>query len=817
MTALVSLAIWGLKASVLLGVAGLATWVFRRAPAAHRHLVWATAVLAVLALPLVGVVTPAWRVTVPAEVAGLRPDISSADVTDIAAGPAAGAAVSAHTGVTEQTGDPASFEPRSPGRVATSPISTATILLAAWVLGALLVLLAVAGSLAATIRLARRARKAEGLVAATAEMLRHHLAIARRVRVLVSPDADMPVTWGAWRPVVLLPAEAAAWSAPRLRAVLAHELAHVARWDWLTQLAARLVCAAHWMNPLAWYAARRLRQERELACDDRVLSLGTPAGDYANDLLQIARGLRGGRITALAGVSMARPSQLAGRLLAVLDPTRARHAVTRRHAAPVAVVAVLVMLPVGAMQLAGSAPSAPTPPGRSLAEQPSVPQPLIRPVVQRGATLCDWDRPGDRSSSSTNINDGRMTIALGLDGCSLDIRARGQVEFTEDDRDVAALDPDGYLVMEERARDGARRRVEVERDGGSITRRWYVNGSERSWDRDAAAWFHGALLVMFRRTSFGAEERAARIYRMRGAEGLFAEAEQIHSGHALARYYGLLAREERLTPERVRRMAAGTARITSSSALGTILSTLVANPGTDDAARAEIVRASERISSSSQRRKVLVAAADRAPLTPGLADAIVHSASGISSSSARAAVLIAVGARLPEDRPLPPTYVDAAGDISSSSEKARVLEALLRRDRLSQARLAGVFELASTISSSSARARVLVTALERHRLEDPSRDAFFAAANGIGSSSERARVLLSVLRGRPDGQTMAAVLESAGGIGSSSSRADVLVEAARLGVVRNDALRALYRRVAEGIGSRSERARALAALGEREI
>jgi len=79
-----------------------------------------------------------------------------------------------------------------------------------------------------------------------------------------------------------------------------------------------VACALYWPHPGVWMVARRLRIERELACDDRVLTAGTQPRDYAGHLLEIAYSLGGGRAPALA-VTMARPRQLEGRMLAVLD------------------------------------------------------------------------------------------------------------------------------------------------------------------------------------------------------------------------------------------------------------------------------------------------------------------------------------------------------------------------------------------------------------------------------------------------------------------------------------------------------------------
>ncbi|HXS69122.1 MAG TPA: M56 family metallopeptidase [Candidatus Polarisedimenticolia bacterium] len=162
------------------------------------------------------------------------------------------------------------------------------------------------------------------------------LGLRQRVILLQSRENLMPFTWGWLPPKIMMPAEANQWPTERRRIVLLHELAHVKRRDCLAQSIARLICAAYWMNPLAWLAARRMCIERERACDDLVLNGGCKASDYASELVQIASAFR--RVTQAAGIAMARNSNLEQRVTAIVDPSRAR------RLRPMGLVGVLTLI-----------------------------------------------------------------------------------------------------------------------------------------------------------------------------------------------------------------------------------------------------------------------------------------------------------------------------------------------------------------------------------------------------------------------------------------------------------------------------------------
>jgi beta-lactamase regulating signal transducer with metallopeptidase domain len=212
-----------------------------------------------------------------------------------------------------------------------NPPVVTILLLAIWPLGALALL---ARLLVGRTRLRAIAARAwapdDAAWTRLVEEEKRLAGVSGPVRLLVSPAASTPMTWGTRVPIVLLPEDALEWAGDHRRIVLRHELAHVARGDALAHSVATVACAVYWFHPLALLAARRMRTERERACDDRVLALGTGPGEYASLLLDVARAAREIGSPGLLSLAMARPSQFKGRVLAVLDGSRPRTPPTRR-------------------------------------------------------------------------------------------------------------------------------------------------------------------------------------------------------------------------------------------------------------------------------------------------------------------------------------------------------------------------------------------------------------------------------------------------------------------------------------------------------
>ena len=176
--------------------------------------------------------------------------------------------------------------------------------------------------------------------------------VSRRVRLVSTRELTVPVTWGLLRPVVAIPSSATPWSedGDRRRIVLLHELAHVASLDWAFNLVARIVCALFWFHPAAWWLARRLRDDCELACDDRVIGAGVRRSDYAELLVDAADRF----LPRSPALALARRTGLRARLAAILDGRQVATPLGRRWIMAAALSTCVVVVPASAVQLAPS-------------------------------------------------------------------------------------------------------------------------------------------------------------------------------------------------------------------------------------------------------------------------------------------------------------------------------------------------------------------------------------------------------------------------------------------------------------------------------
>lgn len=313
------------KSTAVLAAVYAATLLLRRASASVRHMVWELALGSLLFLPALEVGLPAWRVS---------------------ALPAGSAAVSEMRVVATADGTAAPSR-----RTQTQfPDRMAAAALAVWGAGALICLRRWKKGMNKVSQLRMQAeRVVEDRACRLVRELAGQFRMRRQVALLRSAREIVPMAAGLQHPAVILPASSAHWTDERLRVVLVHEMAHIQRRDCLTQALAQLVSSLYWFNPLIWLALRRLRAERERACDDLVLSAGSRASDYAAHLLDLARSSETHDLSPSA-ICMSGASNLETRVQAILNPRLSRRAFTPIAGAAACLFAACLVLPLAAMR-----------------------------------------------------------------------------------------------------------------------------------------------------------------------------------------------------------------------------------------------------------------------------------------------------------------------------------------------------------------------------------------------------------------------------------------------------------------------------------
>jgi len=426
-----------LKATFLLGGAWLVASATRSLSAAFRHSLWVAAVLGTLALPLLALLIPAWHST------ALR---SAGAVWTI--GHAAAV-----------NGDAGKMPVTMVEAVLTAPAASrwAEFVLLVWGIGFCVFAARLAAGLIGLRRIASTARALyDSESARMAQEICLRMGIRRDLRILESDQPlTMPVTWGALRPTILLPVSATNWLIDCKQNVLLHEIAHVARMDWVFQILAEFVKAAYWFHPLAWIAAARLRRESEQASDDCVLGAGIDASGYARNLLALARTLGNPNRKWSAALATAYPTNLERRFRAMLDPSIDRRNLTRRRRAVVATAALLLLIPLAALRL----------PAQDAAGKfgGTISDPSGMPI--QNATVILNNHKANRIQMTTSDAQGRYSF-VGLPAGQYELRAM-KPGFSEFRATIAALDS-GHEVTQDLTLQvgGVDEEMDVIADGG---------------------------------------------------------------------------------------------------------------------------------------------------------------------------------------------------------------------------------------------------------------------------------------------------------------------------------------------------------------
>ena len=359
-----------LKSLLIAGLTLGLLQLMKQRSAAERSWVAHIGLLALVIMAFAPLVLPSWNIETPA-VFGQAADVSPVIQVDVST------TTARKTGVAPIVVTAASAATKPP-LLSLTPAAAATALYA---VPAVILLFITLLALARLIALRARAEVlVDGHWLSALARAQRRMGFKHGTALLTSNELGSPISWGLMRPVILLNSRAVE-ATGEAEAIIAHELAHVARMDWAKLLLARIATALFWFNPLVWALAREAHQLREETADDSVLAANIVDTDYAQLLVGVARHECPGLLLGAHGVAPSK-SSLARRVARVLDGKSVRGPVARSFALGVFSGAVLVAAPLAALTFTPTVPKAPKPaPGRIAASEPAATEyPVSRAV-----------------------------------------------------------------------------------------------------------------------------------------------------------------------------------------------------------------------------------------------------------------------------------------------------------------------------------------------------------------------------------------------------------------------------------------------------
>jgi beta-lactamase regulating signal transducer with metallopeptidase domain len=446
MSVLIGIALKSLLiAGLTLGLLAL----MRHRSAAERSWVAHIGLFALVVMAVAPVVLPTWSVEAPALFAPAQ--TAQAPATTVAASHDAASLPAVATAT------PASIKPAA-SRPAISPALAAS---AIYAVPAAILLLITFFALARLIALQARADVLvdSHWLSALARAQRR-MGFKHGTALLTSNELASPISWGVVRPVILLNTRAVEASG-EAEAIIAHELAHVARMDWAKLLLARIATALFWFNPFVWMLAREAHQLREETADDAVRSQ-QQAGAFMTRDPDEQLGIIGvGDVSFEHGVAPSK-SSLARRVARVLDGKLVRGPAARSFALGVFAGAMLVAAPLAALTItpAGTAKQV----ARAAASDGQYPAPYYSPAPQIATDL-----PGIISQGvATSVESAVAAIRPETDTGDFRMVAPSSASLTRSNGVVVARAPSGaMLTVYPAGRDGRRKVVAVAPNGAT--------------------------------------------------------------------------------------------------------------------------------------------------------------------------------------------------------------------------------------------------------------------------------------------------------------------------------------------------------------
>ncbi|WP_031496673.1 M56 family metallopeptidase [Bryobacter aggregatus] len=520
--------------------------------------------------------------------------------------------------------------------------------------------------------------------------------LRRSVTVQLSDRVGMPMALGYRHPVILIPrAMMAGLSAEELRLVLLHECVHLLRRDDWMALGERILRAIFFFQPAVYFIGRQIEREREIACDDWVVAHTADTAPYAKSLARVAE-LGSGSGLPLLATGAGKPKEIFQRLETLLDRTRNR---MPQVSGLLLLAAVLTLLF----------------------------------AVSQGTAFSRFFGSEYYSSRMLETNGNKRRV----------VKVRGEARYRADDQDVEWMSPGAKILMEQS--DGWQtRKVELEPDAdGRISRRYFVDGREHSWDGEAERYLAKVLQPWVREQGQNIPERVTRLLAQSGVSEAIDDIRTIGREDVKRAYLEELMLRSKPNELQLQKILKVARDMGSDSEKRRFLErTGFFDSGLEPQAMALV----DSIHSNEDRQALLERVLMRGLRGDGALLRFLHSVELLESDDAKGNLLVYTASEA--KGPLPGAYFDTAATVHSDAQRSRVLVASMRRREGVAANLGSILKLLRGLPSQETQAELLLELAITFRGDGKALDEIGEVARELHSTKEREEVLRGIAERR---------------------------------------------------------------------
>jgi F0F1-type ATP synthase delta subunit len=293
------------------------------------------------------------------------------------------------------------------------------------------------------------------------------------------------------------------------------------------------------------------------------------------------------------------------------------------------------------------------------------------------------------------------------------VEYRGDIELTDDDKDVKSISPGGYLEIS-KTTFGNRREIIIRESGGQLVREYYEGRSKVPFDPNGKAWLADILPDLVRSTGIAARSRVNRFYKKAGVNGVMDEIEIISSDYVKQIYAKELYQLPLTNAELASTIIDLSRQVSSDYYLAQIMTSHASKFMKSENTSAAYMQASKNIGSDYYNAQVLTKALEDSKLSASVLKSLLESASGMGSDYYMATVLQKAIAEQEMNSSNLSLVVNATENMSSDSYRSTVLKEALKHPSITSDSFASLMRSIGDMSSDYYISTVLKDLLDNH-------------------------------------------------------------------------------------------------------